>query len=161
MSEPRSALPAVSGPQEPGAVAVAEAPAAQPRVVAWVESPGAWTRIEMATTTPRVVPVAGSIHDRAVVRIASEVAGQVAHIDVIRRHVVDVDVSHVVDRAARRNIIHSDRPRLAHPPWAIGAVGDVPHALIACVVAIIGEDHLGVGVHGVLHAGARNGLELG
>ena len=104
--------------------------------------------------------VAGPIDDRAVVGIAADVAGEVSHVHHARRGIVDINVAHVVHGAIGRDVIHAEGPGVAHAPGSIRAIRDVPHPLIARVVAPIREDDLGVGVDRVLQIGALDDLEL-
>ena len=156
----RRRVPARADAQEAGTVALPKAPPAQPGVVVRVKTPGEAPRDVVMPAPPGAVPVSGSVDDRTVVGITAQVSRQVAHVNDVRRGIVDVDIAHVVHGAVGRNVFNSKRPGIADAPRPLGVVGDVPDSLIARVVAAIGEDHLRVGVHGILEIRALDPLEL-
>jgi hypothetical protein len=116
----RSWPPPASTPVSPGpvtdaksdieptsAVSIIEAPS-YPGVISDIKSPGIRSGIIM-TSKPWAIIISGSIYNCGSVNKCIQVSRSVPHVNILRCHIVYVNIFHVVNRIARWNQCHNGR----------------------------------------------------
>ena len=137
----------VEAPAEAQGVGNAEAEGGRPGIIVGAD--------------PGRVAVAGPVNYDAVVDIAANVAGIVAHVNVIWSVVVNPDVAHMIDRVSRGNGVDDAGHVDADFPAGQRIEGFVPDRVFAEIVAVVDPDDVVGSVDGVSHGiGFRDLLEL-
>src|SRR5580700_2100827 len=130
---------AINAVRVPGVVIPPEAahrtpkPSAAPVAEVEAEAPGPGPAEPVVADPWRIKP-AGAEHYHTVPHIRAHVAGRVAEINQVGSRAVDIHISVVEERTARRNAINLRRNRVGDHPRTYGRRGHKPYAIVAAVV---------------------------
>jgi len=109
-------------------------PAAGVRVVHNVKAPGKRARIVINRPNPRTIDVACAVHHSSIVSVRADVAGCVTHVNNRRSSAINLNIAHVVNRAARWNRFYGIRNTVGDDPRAFRARSNEPYSVVANVI---------------------------
>src|SRR5690606_478603 len=103
-----------------------------PRIVIHVEAPcpGTWP----PEPGPGTVIETGTVDHHSILHVRTQIARCITDIHDVRCVIVDVHITHIIDRTFRRDGPHLCGHLRAYLPRPIGCIAFIPHTLIAHMV---------------------------
>ena len=125
-----------------------------PGVIGKAKPPGHWPGI-IDGSIPGIIIKTGAIYDRWPIHIAAHVSRRIAHIYILRRAFIDIDVLGIIRRAAGRYGFYIFGPGIGYGPGPLRGCPRKPHPIIQGKIVSGSIPHHGeVGILSELEAGA-------
>lgn len=88
---------------------------AMPGIICHAISPGTRTRI-VASASPRAISATGAVNNYPAHAVGRKIASRISHVNDLRRRMIYINITYIVNRRRRRYDIYLNRTPVAHNP---------------------------------------------